>query len=329
MGICSFIVLVAFFVISNLEQCSGAHLFQHRKLAALVTEPPLILSYHNGPLLAGSGALTVHLLWYGSFNSAQKNTVTDFFRSFVPDNDKQGLSSSVSSWWKTTASYKDAFGVSILSSVELGAQTSDAAYSIGKNLKRSDLEILVVKIAQNSKLLEDSKSLYLVLTSEDVYVDGFCTDACASHSKTSASTAEGDHKVVYVWVGNSASTCPGKCAWPFANPKSFGGPDTPALIAPNGDVGVDGMIINIATVLAGAATNPFGSGYFQGDVNAPLEAATACAGIFGEGAFPGFAGKLLVDSSTKASFNVRGINGRTFLLPALWNPSTLSCSSPS
>ncbi|KAJ0054140.1 hypothetical protein Pint_00928 [Pistacia integerrima] len=32
-----------------------------------------------------------------------------------------------------------------------------------------------------------------------------------------------------------------------------------ALVAPNG-VGADGMVINIATILAGAATNPFKTG---------------------------------------------------------------------
>lgn len=59
------------------------------------------------------------------------------------------------------------------------------------------------------------------------------------------------------------------------------------LVAPNG-IGADGMVINIATILAGTASNPFKTGYFEGDALAPLEAITACLGIFGAGVYPGF-----------------------------------------
>ncbi|KAJ9673872.1 hypothetical protein PVL29_023431 [Vitis rotundifolia] len=75
------------------------------------------------------------------------------------------------------------------------------------------------------------------------------------------------------------------------------------------------------------ATNPFGNGYFQGPAEAPLEAASACPGVYGKGAYPGYAGELLVDSVTGASFNAHGANGRKYLLPALYDPSTSSCST--
>ncbi|KAH7295975.1 hypothetical protein KP509_26G001700 [Ceratopteris richardii] len=127
----------------------------------------------------------------------------------------------------------------------------------------------------------------------------------------------------YAWVGNAAKQCAGQCAWPFAI-ADFG-PQDPPLKPPNGDVGMDGMIINVATIIAGAATNPFGTGYFQGDASDPLEAVSACTGIFGKGAFPGYPGELLTHSPTGASFNAHGVNGRRFLIPAMWNPSSLNC----
>lgn len=43
--------------------------------------------------------------------------------------------------------------------------------------------------------------------------------------------------------------------------------------------------------------NPFGKGYFQGSADMPLEAASAYPGAYGKGAYPGYAGELLVDSS--------------------------------
>ncbi|KEH20323.1 phosphate-responsive 1 family protein [Medicago truncatula] len=60
---------------------------------------------------------------------------------------------------------------------------------------------------------------------------------------------------------------------------------------------------------------------------APLEAASTCPSVYGKGAYPGYAGDLLVDSITGASFNAHGDNGRKYLLLALYDPSTLSCST--
>lgn len=84
-------------------------------------------------------------------------------------------------------------------------------------------------------------------------------------------------------VGNSETQCPGQYAWPLHQP-SYG----PPLIAPNNDLGLDRMVINLASLLAGIVTNLFGNGYYQGPKDAPLEAVTACPGVYGKGAYPGF-----------------------------------------
>ncbi|MQI72108.1 hypothetical protein EI017_25470, partial [Escherichia coli] len=104
--------------------------------------------------------------------------------------------------------------------------------------------------------------------------------------------------------------------------KHIYGPPNQDLVAPNQDVGLDGMVINVATLLAGTVTNPFGNGYFQGPKEAPLEAASACTGVYGKGAYPGNAGNLLVDPTTGASYNANGVNGKKYLLPALVDPKT-------
>jgi hypothetical protein len=85
---------------------------------------------------------------------------------------------------------------------------------------------------------------------------------------------------------------------------------------------MDGLVINVASMVAGAVTNPFGDGFYQGDRAAPLEAATACPG-----AYPGYAGQLLVDTATGASYNANGAHGRKYLLPALFDPATSACST--
>jgi hypothetical protein len=90
-------------------------------------------------------------------------------------------------------------------------------------------------------------------------------------------------------------------------------------------VGIDGMIITLASLMAGAATNPFANAYFQGDAADPLEIAGVCGGIYGEGAYPGNPGTLLVDKKG-ASFNAYGTDGRGFLLPWIYNPATKKCA---
>ncbi|KAJ6939483.1 hypothetical protein NC651_005819 [Populus alba x Populus x berolinensis] len=82
------------------------------------------------------------------------------------------------------------------------------------------------------------------------------------------------------------------------------GPQSPRLVAPNNDVGLDGMIIKMAT------------SNFQGPKEAPLDAASGCPGVM-----------LLVESATGASYNAHGVNGRKYLLPALFDPSTSTGAS--
>ncbi|KAI5071855.1 hypothetical protein GOP47_0014106 [Adiantum capillus-veneris] len=331
---------IAFSLLAQQATCN-------RHLTSLVPPTPLVLPYHNGPLLTGDSrsSLQVHLLWYGSFSPSQRSIVTDFFNSFreptvndhvvVPKQrtNKQHVVPSVWSWWKVVASYVDKNNASVANVVKLGKQFSDTTYSLGKNLKRVQMQALILKAIKSKSLPRGSgmTNLYFVLTASDVLVERFCMNSCGFHDYTrlplEKSTTHGHLlSLPFAWVGNAATQCPGLCAWPFAIPQF--GPPNPPLLSPNQDVGMDGMIINFATLLAGATTNPLGNGYFQGDASAPLEAATACIGSFGPGSYPGYPGKVQVDSKTKASFNAFGSRQRKYLLPALWNPLTLTCTTP-
>ncbi|CAN6479919.1 unnamed protein product [Victoria cruziana] len=294
--------------LSLLQVCFGG-----RRLTALVQQPPLVLTYHKGTLL--HGILPISIVWYGHFTAAQRSIVADFLASL--NQHAREKSPAVSSWWGLTEEYFAEAGRSSATRVLLGKQIMDEKCSLGKSLKRNQIRDLAGKAASPN-------GITLVLTSRDVTVEGFCMSSCGLHD--SAPIAKGlKERFAYIWVGNSETQCPGQCAWPFHQPPY--GPQTPPLVAPNGDVGVDGMIINIASLLAGTVTNPFGNGYFQGPAAAPMEAASACPGMYGKNAYPGYAGNLLVEPASGASYNANGINGRRYLLPALWNPKTSSCST--
>ncbi|KAJ1386855.1 Protein EXORDIUM-like [Sesbania bispinosa] len=287
----------------------------------VVQDPSQLLHYHNGPLLYGK--ISVNLIWYGQFKPSQKAIISDFITSLSSSSPVSETNQpSVATWWKTTEKYYHLSSkkASPRLSLSLGKQILDENYSLGKSLTSKHLVELASKGDQRN-------SINVVLTSADVAVEGFCMSRCGAHgSSSSAGHVKGkNYKFAYIWVGNSETQCPGQCAWPFHQP--IYGPQSPPLIAPNNDVGLDGMIINLASLLAGTATNPFGNGYFQGPAEAPLEAASACPGVYGKGAYPGYAGNLLVDSTTGASYNAHGGNGRKYLLPALYDPSTSSCST--
>jgi hypothetical protein len=144
---------------------------------------------------------------------------------------------SVSTWWQTTGRYRGG-----PCTVVLGKQILEENYPLGKLLKNP------TNYCSSIKAGHGKNAISLVFTSADVAIAGFCMSKCGTHGP-------GQDKMgifVYAWVGNSVTRCPGQCAWPFHQP--IYEPQAPPLVARNGDVGTDGMIINLATVLAGTVT---------------------------------------------------------------------------
>nr|AFK43172.1 unknown [Medicago truncatula] len=296
----SSVLLSLFLFISLLHLSSAA-----RKLTQ--NDQQLKFQYHKGPLLTGK--ISINLVWYGKFNPSQRAIISDFITSISSPTVKP--QPSVATWWKLTDKYYHLANSQNLV-LTTGSHILDENYSFGKSLTNDQ----IIKLASKGS---QTNAINVVLTSADVVVDGFCSSRCGTHGSSV------DHKFAYVWVGNSETQCPGQCAWPFHQP--IYGPQSPPLVAPNNDVGLDGMVINVASLLAGVVTNPFGNGYYQGPKEAPLEAASACTGEFGKGAYPGYAGNLLVDPTSGASYNANGVNGRKYLLPALFDPTTSVCST--
>nr|XP_048323000.1 protein EXORDIUM-like 2 [Ziziphus jujuba var. spinosa] len=157
----------------------------------------------------------------------------------------------------------------------------------------TDLEVLTLSRRVSVRIEEEQSE------AKDVIVERFCMGSCGFHDSIILSTKS---KVVVAHVGDLSLQCPGLCAWPYAVPAY--GPPGQALVALNG-VGTDGLV-------TGSASNPFNNGYYQGDALAPLEAVTACPGIFGAGTYPGFPGNLVVDRISKASFNAFGLMAENF-----------------
>ncbi|RLM55362.1 protein EXORDIUM-like 2 [Panicum miliaceum] len=281
------------------------------RMLFLVKPDPIVLRDHGGALLTGN--LTVNLLFYGRFAPAQRAIVADFVRSLSAAPRHPVAAPTVASWWRTTSLYRGGGA-----RVALGRQVLDERMSLGRGPLSPGNVTALARAAGHHR-----GAVTAVLTAADVAVAPFCVSRCGIHGRDRGG-AHGRARYTYLWAGNPARQCPGQCAWPFHQP--LHGPQAPPLVPPNGDVGADGMVISLAALLAGTVTNPYGDGYYQGeDAGAGLEAATACAGIFGSGAYPGYPGKLLTDPDTGASYNAVGLGGRKYLLPALWDPTTSQC----
>ena len=282
------------------------------------------MKYHMGPVLTAN--ITVHTIWYGTWQLSQKKIIREFINSISAVNSRHPL---ISGWWSTVQLYTDKTGTNISRKVHLGQEKNDRFYSHRKSLTRLAIQRMIKSaITARSKLLSMNarSGLYLLLTSDDVVVQDFYGQVCGFHYFTLKSVV--GYTLPFVWVGNFQKLCPGVCAYPFAVPDYI--PGLKLLKSPNSDMGVDGMVSMIGHEIAELATNPllnawYGSGRGQ-DPSFKLEIAGLCEGIYGTSGGGSYTGQLL-NGEDGAAFNMNGIR-RWFLVQWVWNRVVNYCSGP-
>ena len=171
-----------------------------------------MLRYHDGAVL--SGDVPVSVLWYGRFTPAQKAVVTDFLLSLSPaPRGPAPPAPSVAQWWGTInrlylskaapVGKNGARGGAAAGNarVVLAGQVSDEACSLGKSLKLSQLPALAAAARPAAK----AGGIALVLTAQDVAVEGFCASRCGHHGSYGGGGAGSSTRAAYVWVGNPAA----------------------------------------------------------------------------------------------------------------------------
>lgn len=279
------------------------------------------LQYHMGPVLTSN--ITIHVIWYGTWQSAQKRIIREFINSISHDSSPKP---SVAGWWKTVQLYTDQTGANISRSVQLGSEKNDRFYSHGKSLTRLSIQSVIksaVTASTKPLPITPRSGIYLLLTAPDVYVQDYCDQVCGFHYFTFPSIV--GYTLPYAWVGNSAKFCPGVCAYPFAVPEYI--PGLKPVKSPNGDPAVEGMISVIAHEIAELATNPLVNAWYAGaDPIAPVEIADLCEGIYGTGGGGSYTGQMLEDRDG-ATYNMNGIR-RRFLVQWVWNHIVNYCTGP-
>ncbi|PIA56888.1 hypothetical protein AQUCO_00700917v1 [Aquilegia coerulea] len=282
------------------------------------------LRYHMGPVL--SSPININIIWYGKWTPQQKLVIKDFILS-ISATHREATSPSVSEWWRTATLYADQTNSNVSRSVLISGEYVDHLYSQGNHLTRLTIQQVIANAVKSAPFQVNHKNgIYLILTSSDVTMQDFCRAVCGFHYFTFPSMV--GYTLPYAWVGNSGKQCPEVCAYPFAVPGYMGKGGPGALIPPNGDVGVDGMISVIGHELAELASNPLVNAWYAGeDPTAPTEIGDLCEGLYGTGGGGGYIGQVMKDRVGR-TFNLNGRRARKFMVQWIWSPVIKACAGP-
>ncbi|GFZ10224.1 phosphate-responsive 1 family protein [Actinidia rufa] len=266
-----------------------------RKLNELVqNQPNTLMQYHNGPLL--SGKIQINLVWYGKFKPSQRAIIADFVTSLTSS--QSNSQPSVATWWKTTEKYyhltKPRKHPSL--SLSLGKQILDESYSLGKSLTQKQ----IVRLASKG---DQRNAVNVVLTASDVTVDGFCMSRCGTHGSSKGAQIDGKTYKVCLYLGR-------KLGDPVPGPMRVAVP--PAHLRPT-KPGLDRAEQRRGPGRDGDQL----SGSIGRDRHKPVRKR-----VLSGPRRPSPRGRLCLPR-----YNAHGSNGRKYLVPALFDPATSSCST--
>lgn len=202
------------------------------------------IGYHGGPVVLGTAR--VYLIFYGNWYLGNDAELVEDWVDNVGG----------TAYWEINTTYYDGSARHVANSVALGGVFYDE-YSQGTALDASRVYSIVQAYDQL-----DPGGIYVVLSSADVTQAGFCTDFCGWHSWRAPLWFIGG--LVYAWIGNPATQCPGSCA--------------AQAPSPNGNVGADAVISLLAHEISEILTDPYGTAWYDASNN---EGADKCAWNFG------------------------------------------------
>lgn len=208
------------------------------------------IRYHNGPVL--TSGISVYYLWYGKWNGD----------AAVPLVENVALYLGGTSYWNINSTYTDRAGRQVTPDVRLGGSAVDS-YSQGTSLSTSGVFQAITRAIENHALPFDENGVYILLSSADVTIPGFCTTSCAWHTSWPYIQGSSVRNIHFSWIGDTR-TCPLRC----------GAQST----TPNNSVAGDGMANMVARQLSGIVTNPTLTGWYSDGM---IENSEKCKWDFG------------------------------------------------
>jgi hypothetical protein len=196
---------------------------------------------HGGPVI--NQGVSVYVIYYGT---AFASTTQDVINNFL-----YGLSQSPN--YGVNATYYGIPGTTHIQPTftppnqSSGSVYQDTSYSQGTQLGNSSIPRIIAH-ALNAGLRYDQNGVYLVVTSPDVKISGFCSSFCAYHTDANVSiTNNPSAHVRYALIPDPTQRC-SACNGGIA---VYGDTTTP-----NGDMGADTMTDDIMHELSETVTDP-------------------------------------------------------------------------
>ncbi|GJP50112.1 hypothetical protein CLOM_g9252 [Closterium sp. NIES-68] len=262
------------------------------------------MQYWGGPVMTGNPSVNVYIIYYGNWPAGSgQNVIENFIRSLSRDSNRQGDPSErkVKYWWAINEPYfqkLDGGKKNVSRKVRLSGTVYDK-YSVGKSFGENTVwKVVSSKVGDGKAFSYDPHGIYLLLTSKDVMIPGYCTEYCGYHTMDYI----GSNGVVYSLVGHH-----GQCA------DGCGAQST----SPNGNPAIDATVSTIAHEVAEAATDPDASaGWFD---KAGEENADKCSYEVG-------ATKTGRDNrGNEYLYNLVGMKGMRFLIQQNWDRLKNKC----
>ena len=265
--------------------------------------------YHNGPV---AHPVSVYYIYYGAVNSS----VQTIMNNFLVDLNGQPPYQVNTSYYDTVpqpfpgpvlAGYNFSPPVSSTSTGVWDNSVYRDAYSQGNQLGTSSVQKIVANALAHG--VPGPNGVYVVITSPDVKISGFCNSFCAYHN-TSTTILSGSH-IRYALVPDPTQRCSG-CNGGIA---MYGDTTTP-----NGDMGADTMTDDLMHELSETVTDP--------DINAWYTQGGAENGDLCNYVYAGTGTKLLSDSNASGTYHYNFTNnGNRYLIQLIWKNSGIGYCS--
>ena len=239
------------------------------------------VEYHGGPVKLG--VTSVYFIWYGTWKRADGSDDPMVY-------DLAFLTATLgnSAYFRVNRLYTDVNGQAPSGGMVYSGETWDATYSHGAVLSKGDVGDVVSTQILNGGLPLDIRGIYVVVTSPDVYVDGFAQRFCAYHDVVTIVGAT----VPLVLIGSPARA-PTVCQ--------------PQSIGPNGNAASDAAASLLAAELSNVQTDFWFNAWYD---RLGLEPADKCAWTYG----------TTYKAANGALANIM-VGGRDYLLQQLWVPT--------
>eukprot|EP00897_Mesotaenium_endlicherianum_P005290 jgi/Mesen1/478/ME000101S10697 len=276
-----------------------------------------VTSGGSGTVMANG--VNVYIIWYGSWSmprvadASAKVIIRNFIKSLgAPLSSFSPTIPNAPGWYAIATQYYNFQKKHVTPTIVLKGESANVNF--GGNIRNTSWAGILTRMVGTGKTFPiDVNGLYLILTSPEIKVQDFCTNACGYHDHTKLYGVE----LKWAFIGNPATQCANGCATRY-----YEGSSKP----PNKNVGADAMVDTIAHEIVEAATDPYldNWGNSAGD-----EIADICGDYYGKifttPTAHVVAAKSISSATGSENYNIVGLNNQKFLIQSNYDLLTRSC----